>query len=357
MAEVVNEKKKEKEEEGVVVGIDFGTSGSGFSYAYKNNPKEIIHGYIRGANTDNKVPTQIILDNNDNTLKFGVECIEYIKKNGLKEGHFFKDIKMNLYEKKTIIQAQNSEKRLPLKFVIQRIMEKLKYLAIEAIEKNRPNIEQNKIKWVVTVPAIWQDFQKNVMIEACINAGLIKEEDDRSLFFALEPEAASCYCLQNEGIENKSIMKIGDCYIICDLGGGTGDIVTHLIGVNKNLNEISPPSGGQFGSNEINKLFLEEIVFKIFGCKDFNIYYEKYKELRENNENEEEEDEEEEEEKEEKEMEGILYNQWNEFERQINDFKEFTTIDKVTNLEMYPINFILFKDIFKKKTDINYLCN
>ena len=247
-------------------------------------------------------------------------------------------------KKKTTIQAQNSEKKLELKFVIQRIMEKLKNLAIKEIKKNRPTIEENKIKWVVTVPAIWQEFQKNIMMEACINAGLIKEEDDKSIFFALEPEAASCYCLQNKSID-QSLMKQGDCYIICDLGGGTGDIVTHLIGVNKNFNEISLPSGGQLGSNEINKLFLEEIVFKIFDCKDFNNYYQKYKEIHENNEDldkEENEDEDEENEK----IEGILFNQWAEFERAINDFKEFTDTKKVKNLESYPINFYLFKDIF-----------
>ena len=151
-------------------------------------------------------------------------------------------------------------------------------------------------------------------------------------------------------------MKQGDCYIICDLGGGTGDIVTHLIGVNKNFNEISLPSGGQLGSNEINKLFLEEIVFKIFDCKDFNNYYQKYKEIHENNEDldkEENEDEDEENEK----IEGILFNQWAEFEREINDFKEFTDTKKVKNLESYPINFYLFKDIFKKNTDIKSLVN
>ena len=345
----------------VVVGIDFGTSGSGFSYAYKNNPNEINHGVILGANADNKVPTQIILDDNDNTLRFGVECSEYIKKNGLNKGHYFKDIKMNLYEKKTTIQAQNSDKKLELKFIIQRIMEKLKKLAVDEIKENRPTIEENKIKWVVTVPAIWQEFQKNIMLEACINAGLIKEEDDKSLFFALEPEAASCYCLQNKSID-QNLMKQGDCYIICDLGGGTGDIVTHLIGVNRNLNEISQPNGGQLGSNEINKLFLDEIVFKIFDCKDFNTYYQKYKELRKNNEDidkeEEEEDEEDEkknEEKKKKNIEALLYNQWNEFERSINDFKEFTDMKKVESKEKYPINFNLFKDIFKKKTDIKAL--
>jgi len=342
----------------VVVGIDFGTSGSGFAYAYKNNPSEINHGIIYGANADNKVQTQIILDDNDNTLRFGVECIEYIKKNGLNEGHHFKNIKMNLYEKKTIIQAQNSEKKLELKFIIQRIMEKLKNLAIEEIKKNRPTIEQDKIKWVVTVPAIWQEFQKNIMMEACVNAGLIKEEDDKSLFFALEPEAASCYCLENKSIDQK-LMKKGDCYIVCDLGGGTGDIVTHLIGVNKNLNEISQPNGGQLGSNEINKFFLEEIVFKIFDCKDFNTYYKKYKELHENNKDidKEENGEEEEEEEEKEKIEGILYNQWAEFERSINDFKEFTDMQKITNLESYPINFYLFKDIFKNNTDIKALVN
>jgi hypothetical protein len=71
-------------------------------------------------------------------------------------------------------------------------------------------------------------------MEASIKAGLIKEEDDKSLFFALEPEAASYYCLNNKSLD-KNLIKQGNYYIICDLGGGTGDIVTHLIGVNKNM--------------------------------------------------------------------------------------------------------------------------
>jgi len=34
------------------------------------------------------------------TLKFGVECLEYLKIKGGKAGNYFKDIKMNLYEMK-----------------------------------------------------------------------------------------------------------------------------------------------------------------------------------------------------------------------------------------------------------------
>ena len=78
-----------------------------------------------------------------------------------------------------------------MKLVIQRVLEQLKDLAIKDIKTKHPNINNNNIKWVVTIPAIWEEFEKNIMMEACIKAGLIKEEDDKSLFFALEPEAAS----------------------------------------------------------------------------------------------------------------------------------------------------------------------
>ena len=320
----------------VVVGIDFGSSGSGFAYAFSDNKDEIIHGKIYGANVDDKVPTSIILDDNNNTVKFGKECLDYMKKKGLEAGHYFKEIKMNLYDKKTEIQSKNSGKILPLTLVIQRVLEKLRDLAIAEIKKNRPN-EQNNIKYVVTVPAIWEEFQKNIMMEACINAGLIREEDDKSLFFALEPEAASYYCLNNKSIEQNS-MKEGDYYIICDLGGGTGDIVTHLIGANKNVNEICSPNGGKFGSNEINKLFFKEVIFNLFDCKDFNTYYNKYKKINNNIEEEE-----------------TLYDDWDELERKIMDFKEGTNIQAVSENEYYPINFSLFKELFKDETDINIL--
>ena len=320
----------------VVVGIDFGSSGSGFAYAFKDNEDEIIHGMIQGANVDNKVPTEIILDDNNYTLTFGRECIEFLKTKGTKAGHYFKEIKMNLYGKKTEIQAKNSDKILPLALVIQRVLEKLKDLAIAEIKKNCP-IAQNNIKYVVTVPAIWEDFQKNIMMEACINAGLIKEEDDKSLFFALEPEAASYYCLKNKSID-QNLMKEGNYYIVCDLGGGTGDIVTHLIGVNKNVNEICPPNGGKFGSNEINKIFFEDIVFKIFDCKDYNTFYKKYKEINNNVEDE-----------------GTLFNDWYELEREVMDFKEGTNLKNIRENDYYPINFGLFQDIFNSNTDINVL--
>ena len=75
------------------------------------------------------------------------------------------------------------------------------------------------------------------MMESCIGAGLVNDNTDKSLFFALEPEAASLYCSINKEIDRKFFNK-DECYIVCDLGGGTGDIVAHLVWSNNNLNEM-----------------------------------------------------------------------------------------------------------------------
>ena len=175
----------------VVVGIDFGSANTGYAYSFydKNN---INHGNIYGANVDNKVPTEMILDDHNDVVQFGKGCIQYLKEKGLHTGHYFKDIKMLLYGKKEKIKAKNSSKELPLQLVIQKVLEKIKELAIEEIGKRRPHLKEQKekVKWVVTVPAIWSEYEKNIMMEASINAGLIREIDDKSLFFALEPARA-----------------------------------------------------------------------------------------------------------------------------------------------------------------------
>ena len=331
----------------VVVGIDFGSSGTGFAYSFFDKNK-IIHGQIYGASVDYKAPTEIILDDNEYIVQFGTNCKQYLKEKGLESNHYFKDIKMQLYENKRIIKAKNTGKEFPLKLVIQKVLEKIKELAIKEISKSRPRLakETNKIKWVVTVPAIWNESQKSIMMESCIGAGLISSDTDRSLFFALEPEAASLYCSINKEIDQDYFQK-GEYYIVCDLGGGTGDIVAHLVGSNNNLNEIHPSCGGNFGSNEIDKFIFKDIIFKLFKCQDFNSFYIKYKQKNGDNIDKEVQDDEK----------VQLFQNWSELEREIKDFKEGATNEKIENNEKYTLNFTLFREIFDENTDINKLVN
>ena len=322
----------------VVVGIDFGSSGSGFAYSFINENKENKINYcdIPGSDIDKKVPTEIILDDDNYTLQFGSSCKRYLQEKGLNIGHYFKNIKMNLYKRKDSIKSINSNKILSLSLVIQRVLEKLKELCLEQLNKLWKNIDEKKIKWVVTVPAIWGNFEKGIMIEACENAGLINKNEDKSLFFALEPEAASIYCSKCGDIK-KEYIENGKYYIICDLGGGTGDIVTHLVGYNDSLEEITQSDGGIYGSNEIDRKLFEELIYNIFGYKDFNSLKNKMKELSIN------------------EDETTIFGEWCELERQIKNFKEGATEEKVKKKIKFPIFFNVFEDFLDKNIDINDL--
>ena len=67
----------------VVVGIDFGTSGIGYAYGFSNNLENIALSDFHGQNSDNKVPSEIILDNYlEDILAFGSECNRYISTHG-----------------------------------------------------------------------------------------------------------------------------------------------------------------------------------------------------------------------------------------------------------------------------------
>ena len=105
----------------VVVGIDFGSSGTGYAYSFMDKNR-IIHGEIPGSSVDQKVPTEIILDDNNNVVHFGVDCIKHLKE----KDHYFKGIKMQLYEKKSKIVSVNSGKELDLIIVIQKVLESIK---------------------------------------------------------------------------------------------------------------------------------------------------------------------------------------------------------------------------------------
>ena len=163
-----------------VIGIDFGSSGTGYAYAFLDDIENILIGNISGANAYGKVPSEIILNSNGETVTFGIGCINYMKENDMNNLHYFKEIKMNLYNKITKIKAKNSGKLFELKLVIQRILEEIKKEALIQIRRHRPSFDESKIKWVVTVPAIWQEFEKNIMLKACIGAGLIKDDNDKS---------------------------------------------------------------------------------------------------------------------------------------------------------------------------------
>ena len=258
--------KQNKEK--VVIGVDFGTSGTAFSYAFKNSKEDIL------SPDEMKYPTEIILDSYlDKILAFGKDCRQFLSsgKGSEKKYYHFSDIKMKLYNNKWKIQANNDSKFFDLEKIITKVLIAIKNKSLNIINSKRERpINESNIEWKLTVPAIWRERSKEIMINAAKSAGIFNEfRDDKSIFLALEPESVALDFI-NEKSSDKNVVKIGNNYIVCDIGGGTIDISTHTR--KKNLyddkiyiEELYPPSGGNNGSSYINKQFMERVIKKIFG--------------------------------------------------------------------------------------------
>ena len=48
-----------------------------------------------------------------------------------------------------------------------------------------------KIRWVLTVPALWSEEHKHFMRKAAVEAGIIEDLQSNNLLLCLEPEGAS----------------------------------------------------------------------------------------------------------------------------------------------------------------------
>ena len=101
--------KIETSNEKVIVGIDFGTSGIAHAYSFYSKV-DLFLSTFQGQSADQKVPSQIILDNDMKTvLAFGAECKDYIVNNEKSTYEYFKNIKMNLYNKQYYIKSTNGK--------------------------------------------------------------------------------------------------------------------------------------------------------------------------------------------------------------------------------------------------------
>ena len=302
----------------IVIGIDFGTSGIACAYGFFKNEDNPTPVYFNGQANQNKISAEIILDDDLNVIAFGNECSSYdISINEENYHHFYK-IKMNLYDRIYKVKARNSNKEVDIQYIIKLMLIEIKKKAIEQIKLSIPSLDKNMIHWVITVPAIWDLKSKQIMKEAAQEAGMIREDDDISNFFALEPEAASIY-YQSSPQANQEIKDSENPFIVCDFGGGTVDIVTQRkVKTNSNFqfNEEYPPIGGNYGCNKINEYFMGRIIKELFGEECFN---ETKNNICKNR-----------------------YNEWIEFENKIEEFKK-----RFIREELISQNYIIDCDIFE----------
>ncbi|KAI9764968.1 MAG: hypothetical protein M1840_007890 [Geoglossum simile] len=85
---------------------------------------------------------------------------------------------------------------------------------------------------VVTVPAVWTDAAKDRTFHAIHKAGFTtkKFKKLRDIILVTEPEAAAVYTLRSLlQHADEDFIGPGDCFVMCDAGGGTVDLISYRV--------------------------------------------------------------------------------------------------------------------------------
>ena len=256
----------------VVIAIDFGTSRSGYAYAFKDDKK------IIGRFVWDKQPVEYIktltqsLYNGDRKLEsWGYSAMsrlaELRRDKSAKDYSFFSTFKMALRESRErdangpIATASNGQK-FPVINLVADYLRNLKEIVLGDLDNATSGIlKPNEVLWCLTIPAIWKDDEKSFMRRAAEKAGLIStdESDRERLLLVLEPEAAAIYCQEKD----KSQLEAGKRFMVVDCGGGTVDITVHEVSKHGGLEEVAEGTGGAYGSTYVDAEFKNFLASKL----------------------------------------------------------------------------------------------
>uniref|UniRef100_A0A8C7F8W2 Heat shock 70 kDa protein 12A n=1 Tax=Oncorhynchus kisutch TaxID=8019 RepID=A0A8C7F8W2_ONCKI len=265
----------------VVVAVDFGTTSSGYAYAFTKEP-ECIHTMRRWEGGDpgvsnQKTPTTILLTPDRKFHSFGYAARDFyhdLDPTESKHWLYLEKFKMKLHTTANLsidteLHAANG-KRVKAIDIFAYALAFFKEQALKELsDQAGAEFDNTNIRWVITVPAIWKMPAKQFMREAAYKAGLVPRDTPEQLIIALEPEAASIYCRKLRLHQMIDIGAIGyrysDRYVVVDCGGGTVDLTVHQIQLPEgHLKELYKASGGPYGSIGIDYEF-EKLLCKIFG--------------------------------------------------------------------------------------------
>ncbi|KAL5450345.1 hypothetical protein PMIN07_008898 [Paraphaeosphaeria minitans] len=129
------------------------------------------------------------------------------------------------------------------------------------------------ITLVVTYPAVWSDSAKAATLQAFSQAGFNKENLPmlKNTITATEPEAAALYTIMSmRGTAQDEQLAVGDGFVVCDMGGGTVDLISYKVAsVNPTmLEEATIGTGDQCGGSFVERAFLQWLEDKL-GHDDF----------------------------------------------------------------------------------------
>jgi len=255
----------------VKIGIAFYNNGSHSTEVILDWPKAV------GANAANeKVPTEIAYTLNG--IRWGYDIPAGTSRHmwlklDLEEHKSEKAKKMKNDRTLLFGQADNSSKNAEtilseyLKQVVQHFLKNLSRVYGQELWKSLEMV------LVVTFPAVWSDSAKDKTLNAVSKAGFNPSDLPQlaKVLTVTEPEAAAIETLK--AYHDTPVIKellIDDGFVICDMGGGTVDLISYRVVATDpiKLEETTIGTGDQCGSSFIEREFIRWLEKKL-GISNF----------------------------------------------------------------------------------------
>lgn len=278
-----------------VAAVDFGTHGTGFAWSpvdARNSRVEdrVVNFCNRWAAmpvATAKNLTALLLDENGDVVAWGYDARKRsltMSPEKLAKHRYMTAFKMALDGDPLIATgdedaplvstrpegAATGEKWLPAFGAISSYLQCIREQAVDQITAS--GYSEDVIRWCLTIPGSWSDFQKQVMREAAKTAGFPTEEG--RLLLAYEPEAAAHHArVSGTRVERRSrgavktatLMTPGVRFLVVDCGGGTVDTTAYENDRAGLMVELARAEGAKLGSNYINEAFLDLLAKRLGG--------------------------------------------------------------------------------------------
>ena len=263
-----------------IIAIDFGTGASGYAITPRlmEGGKQRIEVFNPcDESDDQKTVTAILFSDSFKFLAFGSQALQRYAEI-IDDGDtalLFQTYKMHLLHLHANAKSVDS-REMPLMIVISETLRYISEKALQKLGEQVGKVVKTKIKWVLTVPALWSEEHKQFMRKACVEAGIVDNQNAHNLLLCLEPEGGSMSVRQDTEEAVRTQMNKGSVIMVLDCGGGTVDITIHKLMCSPEekflCEELLPSSGGcEWGSKFVD-LYFEEYLKEFFGGELFAAY-------------------------------------------------------------------------------------
>ncbi|RGB23996.1 hypothetical protein C1646_805401 [Rhizophagus diaphanus] len=245
----------------VIVGIDFGTTHSGFAYTHtKSKDKEIFtHTDWQEYPGRFKVPTVLLYDDDLKSVQsWGFSALA--KRPKRKKAIDNKPVELFKLHLGKMSNKPPLPNGLDYKKAITDYLHEFGKVVKNKIDDCWKVNFFTQVLLVFTIPTEFDDNAILIMRECIFKAGLLKDQYSRNLRFITEPDAGAIHCMKSLKEYN---LSVGANFMMVDCGDGSVDLTTRQLLEGETLSEITERSGDYCGGSFVDQEFLKFLESKV----------------------------------------------------------------------------------------------